>query len=49
MVVSLAQNNGAPTEFHAVTNFQILPKPGHGPKPCAGGKVPSAKAAARLR
>ncbi len=48
LVVNLAQNNGAPTQFHAVTNFQILPRPGHGPKPCEKGKVPSAKAAARL-
>jgi hypothetical protein len=48
LVVNLAQNNGAPTQFHAVTNFQILPPPGHGPKPCEKGKVPSAKAAARL-
>ncbi|MGE0067789.1 MAG: hypothetical protein AB7T48_10620 [Solirubrobacterales bacterium] len=49
MIVALAQNNGATTPFHAVTNFQILPKPGHGPKPCEQGKVPSAKAAAQLR
>lgn len=49
MVVNLAQNSGAPTPFHAVTNFQILARPGHGPKPCEDGKVPSAKAAARLR
>jgi hypothetical protein len=49
LIVALAQNNGAATQFHAVTNFQILPKPGHGPKPCAGDKVPSAAAAARLR
>ncbi len=49
LIVNLAQNNGAPTPFHAVTNFQILPSPGHGPKPCENGKVPSAKAAARLR
>lgn len=48
LIVNLAQNNGATTPFHAVTNFQILPKPGHGPKPCPPGKVPSAKAAARL-
>lgn len=48
LIVNLAQNNGAPTQFHAVTNFQILPAPGHGPKPCEDGKVPSAKAAARL-
>lgn len=45
LVINLAQNDGATTPFHAVTNFQILPKPGHGPK-CVGGKVPSAKAAA---
>ncbi len=48
LIVNLAQNSGAPTQFHAVTNFQILPRPGHGPKPCEKGKVPSAKAAARL-
>lgn len=45
LVVTLAQNNGATTPYHAVTNFQILPRPGHGPK-CSGGKVSSAKAAA---
>jgi hypothetical protein len=49
LIVSIAQNNGAVTSFHAVTNFQILPRPGHGPKPCPKGKVPSAKAAASLR
>lgn len=48
LIVNLAQNSGATTTVHAVTNFQILPRPGHGPKPCAPGKVPSAKAAARL-
>lgn len=48
LVVNLAQNSGAITSTHAVTNFQILPRPGHGPKPCEKGKVPSAKAAARL-
>jgi hypothetical protein len=48
LIVNLAQNSGATTPFHGVTNFQILPSPGHGPKPCSGGKVPSAKAAARL-
>jgi hypothetical protein len=48
LILNLAQNSGAPTSAHAVTNFQILPRPGHGPKPCANGKVPSAKAAARL-
>jgi hypothetical protein len=45
LIINLAQNDGSPTPFHAVTNFQILPRPGHGPK-CTGGKVPSAKAAA---
>lgn len=45
LVITLAQNDGSPTPYHAVTNFQILPAPGHGPK-CTGGKVPSAKAAA---
>jgi hypothetical protein len=45
LVVNLAQNDGSTTPFHAVTNFQILPRPGHGPK-CKDGKVPSAKAAA---
>ncbi len=46
LVVTLARNNGATTPYHAVTNFQILPRPGHGPPPCSGGKVSSAKAAA---
>jgi hypothetical protein len=45
LVIALALNNGATTPYHAVTNFQILPRPGHGPK-CKGGKVSSAKAAA---
>ncbi|HVQ57434.1 MAG TPA: hypothetical protein VMS60_00870 [Solirubrobacterales bacterium] len=49
MIVNLTQNNGSTTPYHAVTNFQILARPGHGPKPCEDGKVPSAKAAARLR
>lgn len=46
LVITLALDNGAPTPYHAVTNFQILPRPGHGPGPCTGGKVSSAKAAA---
>jgi hypothetical protein len=45
LVITLALNNGATTPFHAVTNFQILSRPGHGPR-CTGGKVSSAKAAA---
>jgi hypothetical protein len=48
LIVNLAQNNGSPTRFHDVTNFQILQPPGHHAKKCAEGKVPSAKAAARL-
>jgi hypothetical protein len=46
LVINLAQNDGATTPFHAVTNFQILPRPGHGAHGCSGGKVPSVKAAA---
>lgn len=45
LVITLAQNNGATTPFHAVTNFQILPRPGHKPPECSGGKVSSAKVA----
>ena len=45
LVVTLAQNNLATTAYHAVTNFQILQKPGHHQKKCAPGKVSSAKAA----
>jgi hypothetical protein len=45
LVITLAQNDGSTTPYHAVTNFQIVPSPGHGPK-CTGGKVPSVKAAA---
>jgi hypothetical protein len=49
LIVNLAQNNGTTTQFHAVTNFQILQPPGHHAKKCEAGKVPSAKAAARLQ
>ncbi|HEY5816176.1 MAG TPA: hypothetical protein VIS95_07530 [Solirubrobacterales bacterium] len=45
LVVTLARNNGATTPHHAVTNFQILSRSGHGHK-CSGGKVSSAEAAA---
>jgi len=48
LIVNLAQNSGAATQFHNVTNFQILQKPGHHAKKCEDGKVPSANAAARL-
>jgi hypothetical protein len=49
LIVNLAQNNGAVTPVHDVTNFQILQPPGHHAKKCEDGKVPSAKAAARLQ
>jgi hypothetical protein len=48
LIVNLAQNSGTTTQFHDVTNFQILQPPGHHAKDCEAGKVPSAKAAARL-
>ena len=48
LIISLAQNNGTPLSYHAVTNFQILQKPGHHIKKCEPGKVSSAKAAASL-
>jgi hypothetical protein len=48
LIVNLAQNSGMTTQFHDVTNFQILPRHNKGPKPCPEGKVPSAKAAARF-
>lgn len=46
LVINLAQNSGATTPYHAVTNFEIVPAPGQGGHPCKGGKVSSAKAAA---
>jgi hypothetical protein len=45
LTVSLAQNNLATLPYHAVTNFQILQKPGHHSKKCPAGYVTSAKAA----
>ena len=48
LTVTLAQNNGATTPYHDVTNFEILQPPGHHPKKCAPGKVSSAKAAENL-
>ena len=45
LVITLAENDGSPTPFHAVANFQILNRFGYGPK-CTDGKVPSVKAAA---
>jgi len=50
LVVTLAENNGATTPYHDVTNFQILPRPGSpGPKPCPKGKISSAKASGLIR
>jgi hypothetical protein len=47
LIVVLAQNNGDPTLYHAVSTFQMLPPPGVPPhRPCGPGEVPSAKAAA---
>ncbi len=51
LTVTLAQNNGATTPYHAVTNFQILLGK-HGKekvKPCPAGYVSSAKAAEQLK
>jgi hypothetical protein len=45
IVATLAANDGSTTPYHAVTNFQILEKPGHEIAACTGGKVSSAKAA----
>jgi hypothetical protein len=46
--VTLAQNNGATTPYHAVTNFQILQGKRSKLAPCPPGKVSSAKAAERF-
>lgn len=46
LIVTLAQNNGDPTPYHAVTNFEILPSGGRPLPPCHGNTVPSAKAKA---
>jgi hypothetical protein len=48
LTVTLAQNNLAITPYHAVTNFQILQRPGHHQKKCPAGYVSSAKAAEKL-
>lgn len=49
LIANLARNNGSPTAFHAVVVFQVVPKPGHEPKPCPKGKVSSTKAAGNVR
>lgn len=48
LTVTLAQNNLAILQAHAVTNFQIQQKPGHHQKKCPAGYVSSAKAAEKL-
>ncbi|HVX31761.1 MAG TPA: hypothetical protein VHA80_01355 [Solirubrobacterales bacterium] len=48
LTVTLAHNNLSTTPYHAVTNFQILQKPGHHQKKCPAGYVSSAKAAEKL-
>jgi hypothetical protein len=48
LTVTLAQNNGATTPYHAVTNFQILLGRHKRLKPCPQGYVSSAKAAEQL-
>ncbi len=45
LIATLAANDGSPTPYHDVTNFQILEKPNHPLPGCSGGKVSSAKAA----
>jgi hypothetical protein len=49
LIATLAANDGSPTPYHAVTNFQILERPGHTLPSCKGGKVSSAKAAASFK
>ncbi|MFN8159734.1 MAG: hypothetical protein U0R52_01635 [Solirubrobacterales bacterium] len=51
LVVTLAENSGAATPYHAVTNFQVLPDPRapERPAPDCRGKVSSAKAAEEIR
>ncbi len=46
LVAALAADDGSPTPYHDVTNFQILEKPNHQIADCVGGKISSAKAAA---
>lgn len=48
LTVTLTHNNLSTTPYHAVTNFQILQKPGHHEKKCPAGYVSSAKAAEKL-
>lgn len=50
LVINLAQNDGATTSFHAVTNFEVLPGDESKSLPeCPGDKVSSAEAAKAVR
>jgi hypothetical protein len=53
LVIALAQNNGIPTAFHAVTNFEVLQEPGNAGSPHTAeeckGKVSSADAAKAIQ
>src|SRR3954465_15783992 len=48
LIVNLAQNNGAPTQVHDVTNFQILQPPRHHATTRQNGKSPSATGEPRV-
>jgi hypothetical protein len=48
LVVTLANNNRSTTPYHAVANFQVLPRRHEKVEPCPKGFVSSAKAAAQL-
>jgi hypothetical protein len=52
LVITLAQNDGIPTPFHAVTNFEVLENPDnpgpHSAEECKG-KISSAEAAKAIR
>jgi hypothetical protein len=53
LVITLAQNNGIPTPFHAVTNFEVLEDPNNPGSPHTAeeckGKISSAEAARAIR
>jgi len=53
LMITLAQNNGIPTPFHAVTNFEVLEDPDNPGSPHTAeeckGKISSAEAAKAIR
>ena len=53
LVITLAQNNGIPTPFHAMTNFEVLEDPRNPGSPHTAeeckGKISSAEAAKAIR